>query len=369
MPYRIFVINPGSTSTKVALFEDEHMLFSASILHSPKELSQFASVPDQLDFRVRAIEYALCEAGETLEGVDAYATRVSGLTSCKSGVYLINDVLLEHARIGFTIMHPASLGCQIAARFAAKRGCPALVVDPPEVDELDPAAHLTGLHGVYRACHLHVLNQKEVARRYARSVGKRYDEINVVVAHLGGGISVGAHRLGKIVDANDGVQGDGPMAPTRAGSLPASELIRLCYSGRYTKDEMIDLVTARGGWLDHLLTSDLRAAKKMSEDGDRYAEMVLEATVLGIVKSIGAYAAVLGGPEAILLTGGLVKSEWLAGELKRRVGFIAPVKIYPGEFEMEAMAHGAYRVLSGAEEPLIYTGEGVWTPPERTVRD
>ena len=364
MTYRIFAINPGSTSTKIALYEGDWALVRRTIVHDEAALAAFEQIPDQLNFRIEAILRALDEAGEALTGIDAYASRVSGLVGCASGVYQVNERMLQHARIGYTIMHPASLGCQIAAAFAERFGGRALVVDPPESDELDEPARMTGLKGVYRESHLHVLNQKEVARRYAASVGKRYEDIDLVVAHLGGGITVGAHRRGRIVDATDGVQGDGPLSPTRSDSLPALHVIHLCMRADADARQLADRVSSRGGWLDHVGTSDLRKLIERMDAGDAQARRVYEATVRQVVKHIGAYAAVLEGrAEAILLTGGLARSERLAGDIGRHVGFLAKVKVYPGEFEMEALAAGARRVLDGEEAALEYSGVPVWSPP------
>lgn len=358
---RIFAVNPGSTSTKTALFEEDSKLMEISVSHDARTLGK--SVPDQLPDRVRFIREAVKEAGYSLEGIAAFAGRGGGGVSCESGAYKVNAKMLRDAQLGIGAMHPSSLGSQIADAFAKLYGGMAFVVNPVNVDELDLVSRLTGLRGVYRACHMHALNQKEVALRFAASKGRRYQDMNLVIAHIGGGITVTAHRRGRMIDTSDGIEGDGPMAPTRAGSVPAAPLVELCFSGKYTKEELLNRFTRDGGWMDHLGTSDTLEVKRKISAGDEYAKLVYDATIYQVAKNIGAYAAVLCGDiDAILLTGGIARDEQMVSQLKKRVGFIAPIAVYPGEFELEALASGALRVLRGEERAKEYTGIPVWDP-------
>lgn len=358
---RIFSINPGSTSTKGALFEDDRKLAEVSVIHDQATLSK--PVPEQLADRLGMIRDAVAAAGLSLEGVAAFAGLGGGSVSCHSGTYAVNDRMVEDVRGGLLAMHPSSLGSQLARAFAQQFGAQAFIVNPVTVDELDLVSRLTGLKGVYRVCHLHALNQKEVALRYAASIGRRYDSLNLVMAHMGGGITVTAHRRGRMVDTTDGIEGDGPMAPTRAGSVPSSPLAEICYGGSLSQEELLSRFTATGGWMDHLGTASTKELLQRIEAGDRYAGVVLDATVHQIAKFIGAYAAVLcGDVDAILLTGGLAHNEGIMDAIKKRVAFIAPVHVFPGEFELEALAAGALRVLRGEEEAREYTGIPVWDP-------
>lgn len=358
---RVFTINPGSTSTKIALFEEDNKLFEISVSHDAQTLNK--SVPDQLADRVAFIQSAVSEAGYSLEGITAFAGRGGGGASCESGVYGVNELMLRNARTGLSAMHPASLGSQIADAFTGLYGGKAFVVNPVNVDELDLVSRITGLKDIYRTSQLHVLNQKEIGLRYAASKGRSYREMNLIIAHIGGGITVTAHRLGRMVDTTDGIEGDGPMAPTRAGSIPAAPLVELCFSGKLSKDELLNRFTRDGGWMDHLGTSDAREVRRRINAGDEYAKLVYEATIHQIAKNIGALAAVLCGEvDAILLTGGIARDEHLVEELKKRIRFIAPVEVFPGEFELEALASGALRVLRGEEQAKQYTGIPVWDP-------
>jgi butyrate kinase len=359
--YKVFAINPGSTSTKVALFENDREVFAANVAHDAEELKKFPEICDQLPYRKATILEELARAGVSLEGTDAFAGRGGGLVGLEGGTYAVNETLLHHARIGFTVKHPATLGSQLAQEFAAQYGGNAYVVNPPDVDELEPIARVCGFAGVERESRGHPLNQKEVAQRYAAEVGKRYEDLNLVVSHLGGGVSVTAHRKGRMVDSTDVINGDGPMAPTRAGALPANAVIQLCFSGQYTERELYDRVTKNGGLVDHLGTADVREIRERIANGDAHAALIFEAMLYQVAKSIGAYAAVLkGAVDAILLTGGIAQDAEAVERIGERVRFIAPVQVYPGELEMEALAAGAIRVLSGGEEAKTYTGVPVW---------
>lgn len=359
--YRFFAINPGSTSTKIAMFENEEELFSVNVSHDAEKLKEFPEIRDQFDYRKETILQELQKKGFTLEGVDAFVGRGGGLVGLKGGTYRINDTLLEHARIGLTVKHPATLGSQLAHHFSTLYGGKAFVVNPPDVDEFDEVARVTGLASIARESRIHALNQKEIGNRYAKQNGKSYEEVNLIVAHIGGGVSVTAHRKGKMVDSNDSVNGDGPMAPTRSGALPAAAVIKMCFSGKYSEKEMLEKIVKSGGLVDHLGTAEVLEILDRIEKGDSYAKLVYDAMIYQIAKQIGANAAVLRGEvDAILLTGGISRNEYLVNTIKSMVSFIAPVKVFAGEFEMEALAAGAYRVLTGQEEAEEYTGIPVW---------
>jgi len=359
--YKLFTINPGSTSTKIALFENDTEIFSVNVSHDAAVLKTFKEISDQFDYRKDTILDELAKRGESLDNTDAFVGRGGGLVGLTGGTYPVNEILLHHARIGFTVKHPALLGSQLAHYFAQIYGGKAFVVNPPDVDEFDEIARVTGLKDVVRESRIHALNQKEIGIRYATENGKKYEELNLVIAHIGGGVSVTAHKQGRMVDSNDIVNGDGPMAPTRAGSIPANALIKLCFSGKYTEKDLLDKITKAGGFVDHLDTSDVLEILDRIKAGDTYAKLIFEAMIYQIGKNIGAYATVLKGKvDAIILTGGISRSKYLTDQITEMVAYIAPVKVMAGEFEMEALASGAYRVLTGAEEAKEYSGVPVW---------
>ena len=361
MAFRILAINPGSTSTKIALFDDDHQVFANNLSHSKEELSRFGEIQDQKDFRRRCVETAMEENGCRLEDVDAFVGRGGGLYSLTGGTYKVTDLIVEHASSGITGHHPAQLASQICYYFSQKYNKPAFVVNPPDVDEFDDISRVTGLKGVFRESHIHSLNQKEIALRYCASVGKRYEDTNLVVCHLGGGISVTAHSRGRMIDSNDIIRGSGPMTPTRAGDLPYVKVIEMAFSGDYTQKEMTERLNKNGGLLDHFGTDDARVVEKMIADGDRYAKTVYEGMLYQIAKYAGAMAvAIKGKVEAIILTGGMSHSSYVVGFLRSYLEWIAQIVVMPGEFEMEALAAGALRVLNGQEQAKLYTGRPTW---------
>ena len=358
---KIITINPGSTTTKIAMFENDTKVFSMNIDHLSSELEAFAEISDQLEYRKKMIVDAFESNGFDVSDADAYVGRGGGQGSIGSGTYVIDDLLLEKVR-NSPIKHPATLGSQIAYGMAQEFGGQSFIVNPPDVDEFQDVARMTGVKGVYRESKLHALNQKEVAIRYADSLGKNYNALNLVVAHIGGGVSVTAHKKGRMIDSNDIVQGDGPMAPTRAGALPVSDVIRMCFSGDYTERDLKNLLTKNGGFVSHLGTSDAREVRKAALDGDAYAALVYDAMVYQIAKYIGSCAVVLDGKvDAILLTGGMVNEPYIVNELTSYTGWIAPIHTTPGEFEMEGLAHGALMVMTGKDEARTYSGKPVWT--------
>lgn len=359
--WRVLVINPGSTSTKVGLFDGERAVFTVNVAHEASELAKFAGVSDQLPYRVGLIEQALAENGVELASIDAFVGRGGGLLPLPGGTYEVDDVLLDHATRGANgVQHPAQLGPQIAHAFAGRVGRPAFVVNPPDTDELCDEARMTGVRGVYRHVHLHALNLKETAIRHAASAGRAYEECRFVVCHIGGGISVSAHDRGRMVDGADIVGGEGPMAPTRCGALPVAEVLDYLDAGHATAD-VRRMCMKTGGFVDLLGTSDALEVSRRAEAGDEACRRAWDAMVYQICKEIGAMAAALGGNvDGILLGGGMVHNKGLVCAIEERCGWIAPVFAYPGEFELEAMAAGARRVLDGDEEPLRYTGKSVF---------
>jgi len=366
--YKLCAMNLGSTSTKVAMFDGETMVFSANVAHDAAKLDEFKEIVDQFPYRKETILRELARQNISLEGVDAFIGSGGGLVSLEGGTYVVNEALLHHARIGFTIKHPKQIGSLLADEFARQFGGKAFVVNPPDVDELDEIARVTGWRNVFRESRGHPLNQKEVAQRYAREIGRRYEEINLVICHAGGGLSVTAHRRGRMVDSTDAVQGDGPMAPTRSGAIPVAAVVKMCFSGEYTRRQMQDLIIKNGGFVDHLGTSDAREVKKKIEEGDCYAKLIYDAMIYQIGKYIGAYAAVLHGQvDGILLTGGVANDKYLVDKVTEMVGYLAPIKVYAGELEMEAMACGALRVLTGQEEAKVYSGIPVWSGFEKSA--
>ena len=360
--YRILTLSPGSTSTKMAVFEGEKMLCKVNVTHDPEALRGFREIIDQLGYRRDTVLAELEKAGFRVEDMDAFAAYSGALVGTTAGVYPVNEAILRDSREGRTAKHPAMLGALLIHELAARRGVPAYVIDHPDSDEFWDLARVTGLPGVYRQSKIHVLNQKEAARRAAKALGKSYEGGNYVVAHVGGGLSVAAHLRGRIVDGNDVINGSGPMAPNRSGDLPAGDVIRMCFSGKYTERQMKELVGKTGGWLGHLGTDDARVIEKRIAEGDRYAELLFNGMAYQLSKAIGGFAAALEGEvDAIVLTGGVSNSKAFVEAVAKRVGWIAPVQVFGGDFEMEALAAGAIRALSGEEETKEYTGEPSWS--------
>lgn len=356
---KILAINPGSTSTKIAYFCGEDIVFKKNIEHNAKTLSAFGSVEAQLPYRKELIEQTVKEAGCSLEECIAFSGRGGGLVSCNSGVYEVNDCMLKDAKSGqYDGYHPASLGSQLAYKFAQQYHGRAFVVNPPSVDEFQDIARITGIAGVYRECNTHALNQKETAMRVCTDRGVNYYNVNLIVAHIGGGVSVTAHQKGVMIDSNDNISGEGPMAPTRIGSIKVKTILDLLTSQKYTVSDLHEFCSKKGGFVSHLGTSDMLEIKQRIANGDRYAKLVYDAFCYQISKEIGAMAAVLhGNVDLLIFTGGISNDTQLIKQLKECVGFIAPIEVRGGEFEMEALASGALRVLRGTELVKEYTGK------------
>ena len=358
--YRIFIINPGSTSTKLSMFENDRCLFTEDTFHDSSILLGFPTINDQLDYRMAVVHKFLRDRKIDLHGVDAIVGRGGGCYSILGGVYNIDDKLIEdtrEARGG--LYHASMLGVQMARVLHEEYGGLMLMMDPPVVDELCDLARVTGVRGVYRTAICHALNLKETARRHARSLGKRYEDCNLIVCHIDGGISVTAHAHGRMIDGNDAGGGEGPFTPTRMGSMAVTDVIGAL--GGCTQQELKRLCSQAGGLTSHFGTSNSDTIHAMVDQGDPRATRVWQAMIYQVCKAIGSMAAVLEGRvDGIVLTGGLLRFEDVLSDIRRRCGWIAPVTAYPGEFEQEAMAAGAMRVLTGEEEALTYPGRPVW---------
>jgi butyrate kinase len=359
--YKILAINPGSTSTKIALFHDEKEVSGMNISHAPEELKGFKEVQDQLAYRREMVAKAVADKGFSMADIDIFVGRGGGLVPIDGGTYEVTEKLADHASKGMSGQHPAQLASQICKEFADRYGKKAFVVNPPDVDEFNEIARISGVKGLYRESRIHTLNQKEVALRYCNAKGKNYRDLNLIICHIGGGISVTAHRRGKMIDSNDIMNGDGPMTPTRAGTLPYMKVLKMAFSGEYTEKQLAVKLNKEGGLTDHLGTADAREIEKRINDGDSYAKIVYNAMIYQIGKAVGNCACTLKGKvDGIILTGGIANSNYLVKTLMEYIGWIAPVETMAGEFEMEALAAGALRVARGQEQPVIYTGEPVW---------
>lgn len=360
MAYRILTLSPGSTSTKVAVFEGAEPVFKANVRHDPSELAAFDQAADQLQYRIDTIERELAGAGVSLDSIDAFSGYCGGMGPTIGGIFAIDDTVCDHV-LNCGMNHPAILGAPILRSFAQKTGKPAFAVNQPDTDELDDVARITGYPGIYRKSHVHCLNQKECAIRYAASLGKSYDEVNVVVAHVGGGLSVAAHRAGRMVDTNDVLEGSGPFAPNRSGDVPARPVVQLAFSGEHDKREIMNVIGKTGGLLGLVGTDDAIAINERIAAGDAWAKVVYEAMAYQTAKAIGAFAATLKGQvDGIILTGGVSNDKGFVAYIEERVGWIAPVVAYGGDFEMEGCAAGAVRALEGTEDVMTYTGEPSW---------
>ena len=352
----ILVINPGSTSTKMAAYEDEKPVIIRNISHSQEELSQFDDVIEQHDYRKQLVLDELKRVGVPLE-FDAVIGRGGLVKPIAGGVYEINKEMLEDTYSGIAMHnHACNLGCLIAHDIAKQiPGCRSFIADPGVVDELNDYARISGSPLMNRICIWHALNQRAIARRYAADIGKRYEDLNLIICHMGGGISVAAHDHGRAVDANNALDGEGPFSPERAGSLPAVDLIRLCFSGKYNEKQLLKRIAGKAGLNAHLGTADVREVERRIEDGDTHAQLILDAMIYHVAKNICGLGAVFCGKvDAILLTGGIARSEYVISRLRKRIDFMAPVYCFPGEDEMEALALNALAVLRGEREVKVY---------------
>lgn len=353
----VLVINPGSTSTKVAIFKDEDNILQANLNHSPTELEKFKSVSEQYDLRKEIILKWMNENDFQSGQLKAVVGRGGLLRPMPGGTYVVTEAMLKDLKTGYQGEHASNLGGLIAKSIAELAGVEAFIVDPVAVDEFELVARISGLPQIERRSLGHALNIKAVAHRAAASLGKGLDEINLIVAHLGGGISVAPVKQGKLVDYNNANE-MGPFSPERTGGLPVGDLAKLCFSGKYTADEMKRKLRGKGGLAAYTGKNDARDVEKLIEAGDERAKLVYLAMAYQIAKEIASMATVLKGKvDVIVLTGGLAYSKMLMESIIERVAFIAPIKIYPGEDEMKALNEGALRVLSGQEKAKIYEKE------------
>lgn len=354
MSYKILAINPGSTSTKVALYEDERPLFDFTLRHTTEELQRFTDILQQLDWRRGLILEGLRARSVSLGELAAVIGRGGLIRPVPGGVYEVNSRMrydLRNARM----KHACNLGGLLAAQIAHMAHVKAYIADPPVVDEMDDVARITGMPMCTRIPIFHALNQKATARLHCRKNGLVYETAHLIVAHMGGGISVAAHRAGRIVDVNNALDGDGPFAPDRAGGLPSSELIKACFSGKYTEAELLRFISSRGGLVAHLGTNSVIQAEERAAQGDARARKVLDAMCYNIAKQICAMAAPLGGRvDAIVLTGGIAFNEPVVAYIRTHCSFLGPVAVYPGENELESLALNALVVLRGEVAPKCY---------------
>lgn len=353
--YRILAINPGSTSTKIAIYDNEKEVFETTLRHSNAEIDAYERVADQYDFRKNVILTALSDNDINLTKLSAVVGRGGLLKPITGGTYAVGDAMLEDLKSGLRGEHASNLGGMIAHEIAQQLHIPAFIVDPVVVDELHPLARISGMPEIERKSIFHALNQKAVARRYAAEHGEAYEALNLIVAHLGGGISVGAHEKGRVIDVNNALDGEGPFSPERAGGLPVGDFAKLCFSGTYTHEAIKKKLKGKGGLVAYLETNDGREVVRRIEGGDATAKLVFEAMAYQVSKEIGSCAAALSGKvDAIILTGGLAYGELLTSWIEARVRFIAPCVVYGGEDEMSALALGGLRVLKGEEAALDY---------------
>ena len=354
MGYKILAINPGSTSTKISVSDDDKFILVEDIVHTQEELKHFKKISDQFDYRKEVILAELKKRGIPLQ-FDAIVGRGGLAKPVESGVYKVTDEMVAAQLTAFH-QHACDLGCAIANEIGKALNCPnCFIADPGVVDEMYPEAHISGTPLIQRVCIWHALNQKAIARRFAKDMGKKYEDLNLIICHLGGGISIAAHEKGKAVDANNALNGEGPFSPERTGSLPVADLIHLCYTGKFTEQELITYISNKAGLTAHLGTNNCIEIEKRIEEGDKHAELILNAMAFHVAKSIAAEGAVLCGKiDAVIFTGGIARSNYLMDIFKKRLSYLAPIYIYPGQDEMLALTENALAVLKGEREAKDY---------------
>lgn len=353
--YRLLIINPGSTSTKIGVYDDEKEVFEKTLRHSAEEIGKYKTIFDQFEFRKDVILDALKEAKIEVTSLNAIVGRGGMLKPLVSGTYEVNDAMLHDLKIGVQGQHAANLAGIIAKEIAKGVNIPAYIVDPIVVDELSDVARVSGMADIPRRSIFHALNQKAVARRYAKSKGKKYEDLNIIVVHMGGGTTVGVHQKGVVVDVNNGLDGEGPFSPERSGGVPVGDLVKMCFSGKYTEEEVMKKINGKGGVVSYLNTIDFKAVVDKALEGDKDCKLVYEAFTYQVSKEIGKCAAVLSGNvDAIILTGGIAYNDHVCKAITDRVKFIAPVVQYGGEDELLALAEGGLRVLRGEEKAKQY---------------
>lgn len=355
MSVKTLVINPGSTSTKIGIFEDETLLFDETLRHSTEEIARYDSIIDQKDFRRDIILDFLKSKDFDVNSLDVVVGRGGMLKPIPGGTYAVNDALVRDLEIGVSGQHASNLGGILAKEIADSIGKPSFIVDPVVVDELCEEARVSGVPELPRISIFHALNQKAVAKRYAAETGKDYKDLNLIVVHMGGGVSVGAHSEGRVIDVFNALDGDGAFSPERAGGVPSGALIKMCFSGKYEEKEVYKKIVGAGGFNALLGTNDMREVEKMVQDGNKDADLYRRAFIFQVSKDIGSMACVLAGKvDQIIITGGIAYDKVVVDGLKEHCGFLAPVTVYPGEDELLALVQGGLRVVNGVEKALEY---------------
>lgn len=362
--YRILVINPGSTSTKIGVFDGETAILEKTIRHETAEIEKFPKIIDQYDFRKNTILEALDEEGINISKLRAVCGRGGLLRPIEGGTYSVNEEMLRDLKAGYSGQHASNLGGIIAYEIANGLNIPSYIVDPVVVDELDDIARISGFSLIERKSIFHALNQKAVARRVAKELGRKYEDSTFLVTHMGGGITVGVHKGGRVIEVNNGLHGDGPFSPERAGTVPAGDLVELCFSGDFYREEIMKKLVGQGGLVGYLGTNNAIQVEKMIQSGNEDAKKVYDAMAYQVAKEIGAASAVVYGKvDAIILTGGLAFGKSFVDAIQERINWIADVIVKPGENELQALAEGALRVLREEETAKVYPNA------RRTVRN
>jgi butyrate kinase len=355
--YRMLVINPGSTSTKVGVFDNDISILEKTIRHDSEMINSFDNIIDQYEFRKNTILETLDNEGINISKLSAVCGRGGLLRPIEGGTYAVNETMLKDLRTGFAGQHASNLGGIISYEIASGLNIPSFIVDPVVVDELEPIARISGFSLIERVSIFHALNQKAVARRVAKELGKPYTDLNLIVTHMGGGITVGVHKQGKVIDVNNGLHGEGPFSPERAGTVPVGDLVALCFSGEYYREEIMKMLVGQGGLVSYLGTNNALEVERRIEAGDEKATLIYEAMAYQVAKEIGAASAVLSGKvDAIVLTGGLAYGKGFVKSITDRINWIADIIVHPGENELQALAEGALRVLRNEEEVKEYPG-------------
>lgn len=355
MSIKSLIINPGSTSTKIGVFEDETLLFEETLRHSTEEIAQYATIADQKDFRKDIIMNLLKEKNFDIKSLGMIVGRGGMLKPIPGGTYKVTDELLHDLVIGKQGQHASNLGGMLAREIGDELGIPSFIVDPVVVDELCDVARYSGVPELPRTSVFHALNQKAVAKRYAKEIGKSYDSLNLIVVHMGGGVSVGAHKNGQVIDVFNALDGDGAFSPERAGAVPVGALIKMCFSGQYTEKEIYKKFVGNGGFNAYLGTNDMRDVEKMVDEGNAKAKEIRDAFIFQVSKNIGSMSCVLKGKvDQIIVTGGIAYDKGVVEGLKEATEWIAPFTVYPGEDELLALVQGGLRVMNKEEEAMVY---------------
>lgn len=355
MGYKLLIINPGSTSTKIGVYDNEEKILVETLRHSSDEIGKYETIYDQYEFRKEVILNVLKEKQFDINTLDAVVGRGGMLKPISGGTYAVNETMLEDLKVGVQGQHASNLGGIISNEIAKELNIKAFIVDPVVVDELLPEARISGVPELPRKSKFHALNQKAVAKRFAKENDKSYEDLNLIVMHLGGGVSVGAHKLGKVVDVNNALDGDGPFSPERAGGVPVGDLIKMCFSGEYTEKEIYSKIVGKGGLVAYLNTNDAMEFENWVNEGKEESVALYKAFLHQLAKAIGEMATVLDGKvDGIIVTGGIAYWKGLINDLKNKVEWISKITVYPGEDELLALAQGAIRVLSGQESPKEY---------------